>query len=103
MDDPVASLLRSALEIVESKKNNGDSPAKAFIDLVLPGVSIRTGSDRRTGGYHYYLVMPRGWKPDTDDRRFVHNTERGYYWCSALAETKHEALKLGLIRLLEVS
>jgi hypothetical protein len=113
-NDELAALLVSALDIVQRDGDTRKSPTAALTSLLPAGVQLYASQAASMGGrpglWNYYLVMPRGWEPPDGGRRWMHNYDGGYYWDTGTGvpwaidrtNTQKDALKGGLIRLLEV-
>lgn len=78
------------------------SPLPLFAAMVPPGAELHAGQ-RADGTWDYYLVMPSSWRPRDvpGERRWLSNPATGRLWDSGHAATEHEALGLGLLRLIE--
>lgn len=110
-NEELASLLVSALDIVQRNGDTTKSPTACLAGLLPAGVRLHASQARGQGGrpglWHYYLVMPRGWTPPENGARWIYNPE-GYYWDtgtgapSKMENTYNDAIRGGLIRLLGV-
>lgn len=92
--------LRDALELL-CADTSGTSLAAHFINTIMPGCELKLGGPHaRDGRYAYYLTLPRGsTKPDG---WWMYNPNPGYFWTSGTFDTKEEATRQGLIRLLSI-
>lgn len=101
-------LLTEALSLVGTSDDRG--AARAFLDVVPTGVKLYA-SKGSNFMWDYYLSMPNGWVPTKEGTRWLYNAN-GYYWDTGtgvpyvppsqrVSNTKQDALKGGLIRLLE--
>ena len=108
----VIELLTEALSIVQEPES--ESPIKALTDITPVGVKLHV-SKASDGTWWYYLTMPHGWYPPEGGKRWLQNSTNYRFWDTGTGvewvspqlregptNTKQDALKGGLLRLLGV-
>lgn len=92
--------LRDALDLL-CADTSGTSPVAHFLKAALPGCELKIGGPHAADGrYAYYLSLPRGYpKPEGHWMRPDYDAA---YWTSVTYDTKEEAIRQGLIRLLSI-
>lgn len=98
-DDAIIHL-REALDLL-SADTSGKSPLAHFQELALPGCELKVGGPEFRGGYSYYLTLPRN-HPKPEDGRWRRPEDGDRYWTDDHFDTREEALRAGLIRLLSL-
>lgn len=100
------AIAREATSLAESLDNRAGSRDTLAIDvfqtLVEPGATLYA-SQAKEGRWWYYLVMPKDWTPPSEGPRWINDTSKGRFWDTGSADTKDEALRRGIQRLLEAS
>lgn len=84
-----------------ARSDHGPLADDILLNITPPGAHLRA-SQSRDGSWWAYLVMPDGWRPPAGEV-WMSPDGSNYCWTDAHGATEDEALRLGLIKLIEAT
>lgn len=101
--DRLRAIAAEAERLAESiSSDNDDALALDLLRTMVPAATLKA-SKALNGTWWAYLVMPKDWKPERDDNRWMYNENQKHFWTDFAGETELQALKKAWIRLIELA